>query len=293
MSALNSGYRIDGPPPIAPLYGLLQAAAAPVAGVRIVPDVEGGIERWGNGVTVFPFPSGTGEVFNACAPASEAEPKGEGSEDEPAPEFGTMTANLGVNCTASRIWNHDEFKARAVEVFSAIESSIVAREFLHGLKLTSQPYLSDGDGDFPNGDAVTNVKNGLSILETAIAETGRAGLIHMSPAVAVVLGGIGQGVNLEGGVIRTLAGTLVIPDAGYVGGSTPTGHPEGEWMYATGPIDVRRSAVVVLPELPSQAVDRVTNKTVYRVERDYLVDWDTVLHAQVLVDVCQDSCEAS
>lgn len=291
MSTSFVGPRIDGPPPIAPLYGLLQAAAAPAGGVRIVPDADGeGVERWGNGVVVSPYPTGLGDVFDACAPASTFEAKAIGDEDVPNPEFAAICAYLPVTCQARGIWNHDEFKARAVEVFSAVESALVSREFMHGYRLPSQPFLADGEGVFPNGDTVTSVRNGIALLEEAIAETGRAGVIHTSPSIVSALGGIGQAFNTEGGVIRTTVGTLIVPDAGYVGGSQPTGHPAGEWIYATGPLDVRRSAVIVNPETPSQAVDRATNETTYRVERYYLIDWDTVLQAAVLVDRCQDGC---
>ena len=55
-------------------------------------------------------------------------------------------------------------------------------------------------------------------------------------------------------------------------------------FVATGPIDIRRGDVEVLPPVIRQTLDRRTNVITYRVERDYLVDWDTVLQAAVLVD---------
>ena len=82
-------------------------------------------------------------------------------------------------------------------------------------------------------------------------------------------------------------GTPIVVGTGYagshpVGSSVPTA--KQAWAYATGPVDVRRGDVIVNPPEIKQALDRTTNEITYRVERDYLVDWDTVLQAAVLVD---------
>ena len=247
---MTPGYwRIDGPPPSRPLYGLLQAALAPAAGVRVVPDTDAvGVERWGNGVIVWPYPSDTG-------------------------------------------------------VFEAVESSIMAREFLTGTQIGANPHLADGNGTFPNGDTVTSIKNGIATLEDAIAATGRQGLIHVPPSVIIGLAGNGFIIDNKTGVVRTINGTVVIPDMGYaVAGSKPPAHAAPgatqSWIYATGPVDIRQSEIFVMPSEPSQAVDRGSggatngrpNSVTYRVERYTVVDWDTVLQAAVLVDRCKDVC---
>lgn len=307
MTSIGYGppLRIDGPPPIAPVYGLLSAADAPAAGVRVVPDADSaGIERWINGVSVYPYPSTTGGTWDTCAPASEQDPKDDGEDTEfETPEFAAFTAYVSVTCPSYKVWDQDEYKSRAIAVFSAIESSIVAHEFMSGAKMGSNPHLSDGNGDFPNGDTAVGVTRGIALLEQAIAETGRLGIIHVSPQL---LSAFNEpwAFDQKTGVIRTLNGVPVIPDFGYAVGSTPIGHAAAgstqEWAYATGPVDVRRSETFVLPDNVSEALDRgpdigsstmgKANRITYRVERYYLIDWDTALQAAVLIDACKVGC---
>jgi hypothetical protein len=297
-------YRIDGPPPSAPLYGLLQAAEAPAGGVRVVPDTDAsGIERWGNGVIVWPYPNETGEVTDACAPGSNVHEKSFGNSSQPTPSFNPMTLDISVTCTTYKVWDHNAWIARARAVFDAVQSAIMAREFLTGAKIPANPHLADGNGTFPNGDTVTSVKNGIAILEDAIAQTERQGLIHVPPSIIIALATNGFVLDNTTKVVRTLNGTVVIPDMGYaVAGSHPPAHATPtatqSWIYATGPADIRQSEVFVMPDQPSQAVDRGSggattgrpNSVTYRVERYAVVDWDTVLQAAVLVDRCKDTC---
>lgn len=300
MSTVGYGppWRVDGPPPSAPKRGLLQAAAAPAAGVRIVSDVDSsGRERWLNGVEVYPYPPGTARTWDTCAPGSELVDKDDGDDDIPTPRFGAFTVYEPITCTAYRVWDQDEFKARAVQVFTVIEGAAVEREFLTGELLGLNPHLSDGNGTFPNLDAVTNAQNGLALLDGEIAKSARLGIIHMSPILAGILCNY-YIFEDKTGVLRTINGNVVIPGNGYVAGATPAGHPHPagteEWMYATGPIDIRQSEVFVMPDDVSQALDRgiggKPNSITYRAERYYLIDWDTTVQAAVLVDRCQAEC---
>lgn len=341
-------WRVDGPLPIAPLYGLLQAASAPAAGVRIVVDVEnqavsaaleqveaslarvnalcaagaseadilaavleavdvqsqfeaaGGVERWINGVEVYPYPPGPAHVWDACAAGSDAVEKDFGT-DLDHPQFGAMTVYLAETCTTYKVWDQAAFKARAIIAFSAIEGAAVAKEFLTGDVLGLNPHLSDGNGVFPNLDAATNPQNALALLEKEIAATGTLGLIHMSPQMITVLANY-KVLDDKTGVFRTPSGNVIIADAGYGAGATPAGHAAAtgaeEWMYATGPVDIRRSAIFTLPDDVSQAVERGSggastgrpNSITYRVERYYAVDWDGELQAAVLADRCKVTC---
>lgn len=298
--------RIDGPPPLAPVYGLLPAAEAPAAGVRIVTDLDsGGVPRWVNGAQVHDYPPGVGGTWDTCATGTSQTIK---EDDDPLllPEFGAYTAYLTEICTTYRIWSQDEFVQRAQMAFAAVESSIIARELMSGQGIPANPHLADGNGDFPLADVATSVINGLATLEQQIALTGKLGLIHCSPSVATIVRER-FAIDDKTGVLRTVSGNVVIPDAGYANTTlqTPTGHaaPHGtqEWMFATGPIDIRRDPVgapIVLPDNVLQAVERGTggadtglpNSVAYRVERFYLVDWDTQLQASVLVDRCYTGC---
>lgn len=290
--------RIDGPTPLPPPYGLLQAAAAPASGVTIVTDLDARqIERWLNGVAVYPYPSSTGGVDVTCDPSSAGRTPKDDGEAVPLPEFAPMTAYVPETCSSMGIGGEGEqaaFKARAVAVLGAVESGIVAHEFLTGARLgLINPFLADGQSTFPNGDSVTSVVMGLAYMEAEIARSRRQGIIHLSPQILIAARDRFV-VDDRGGVIRTINGTVVIPDAGYVDGATPLGHAAAtgtqEWIYATGPVEVRRSEVFTMPDRVDQALDRETNTITYRVERYYLVDWDTVVQAAVLVDPCTDTC---
>lgn len=307
MSQIGYGppYRIDGPPPIPPLWGLLPAAEAPAAGVRIVPDTdERGIERWMNGVQVFPYPPDTGDVFDPCAGSDVATTKGTGT-DLTHPQFGAMTAWIAETCTTYKVWSQEEYKSRALATLTAVESGTIAFEFMTGTRMPSQPFLADGNGLFPNGDTATSPLHGLTILERVVAQSRRQGLIHCSPSMATTLLGKGFALFDKSGVIRTINGIVVIPDFGYADGVAvaPLGHAtpasvNQEWMYATGPVDIRRSEMFVTPDNVVQATERGTggantgipNSVTYRAERYYLVDWDTELQAAVLLDLCTTEC---
>lgn len=294
--------RIDGPLPIPPERGLLSTAGAPAAGVEIITDVDDkGIERWMNGVQVYPYPPDTGDVYRNCGTGSEADEKNFG-EAVALPEFEPMTIYLAETCTSYKVWDQDAFKARAVASLEAVESFLITREFMNGTKLSAQPYLADGEGVFPNSDVATSPVHGLTLLEEQIALSGRQGIIHCSPMLATTLMGMGFALADKTGAIRTINGIVVVPDFGYAGKSQPTGHDEAgdtqEWAYATGPVDIRRTEIITLPEDVSQALDRGTggatnglpNSITYRVERYYLVTWDTEVQAAVLVDRCQSTC---
>lgn len=308
--------RIDGPPPLRPLYGLLQSAEAPAAGVRIVPDESfdlpeadtlatarelglphPGEERWINGVEVYPYPPDLGDVYDPCASGSNQTTKGYGTATT-HPQYGAMTVWLAETCTASRVWDQDEFKARAVATLSAVESAAVAHELMYGTRLGANPFFADGGGTFPLLNVATSARLALAALEDEIGKSGRAGLIHASPGVATILREQ-FALDNKTGVWRTVNGTVVVPDAGYTKGITPAQGPAGhpapglnqDWIYATGPIDVRRSEMFTTPNDVREALDRgvgatggLPNSITYRVERYYLADWDKEVQSAVLVD---------
>lgn len=330
---------IDGPLPLPPPYGLLSAAEAPGAGVRIVVDTsngpidvndlssdnetmeeaiarmqregslppQAGQERWINGAEVWPYAPHTGDIWDPCSPSTlTSGAKSFGDEDEgfENPKFASVAVYVAETCKSYRTWDQERFKARAVAVLMAVESSLLGRRLMTGEGSPLSPYLADGMGTFPNGDSVTNAANGLQLLEQAIGETGRLGLIHGSPMFATAIRER-FAVDNRTGFIRTINGTPLIPDYGYAhtSNSGPVGHAEPtgtrEWIYATGPVEIRRSEVFVLPETVSEALDRGaaggattgrSNTITYRAERYYLLTWDTVLQAAVLIDRCQSGC---
>jgi hypothetical protein len=261
-----------------------------------------GRERWLSGVAVYPYPVDTPDLWNACVPPSGGT-KSFGTGVTP-PEFPALTASLPITCTSQQVPDEAAFRGRAVQTLSAVESFGVAREFMGGattLGPDSAPYLADSAAVILNGGVATKPNHALQILEQAIGLTGRLGLIHCSPMMATALLGNGFVIKDVTGVIRTINGNVVIPDAGYIGvskpamGSAPTLNEE--WAYATGGVDLRRSEIFTTPDTRTEALDRGlgatnhrTNTFTYRAERYYVVNWDTELQATVLVDRCATDC---
>lgn len=290
MAGYGTAWPIEGPPPVRRRLGLLQAADAPAAGVRIVTDLDaGGVERWASSARVWPWPSTPASTWDACASSSQQDTK---DTDDPVdlPEFFAFDVYLAVTCSAVGLHNDATYRARASAALDVAEGHAVEHEFLSGERMTNNPHLADGAGTFPNANTSTDVVNGLALLEVALGD--RLGLVHMSPAVAVAASSRTV-VSPDGGVLRTINGTPVIAGSGY-DGRAPSGHTAKsgtkEWIYATGPVDVRRGAQRLVPDTLGEALDRETNTIRVYGERVYLVTWDTVVQAAVLVDRCATSC---
>ena len=293
---------IDGPLPSAPKYGLLQATNVTGSNVRLVTE---GQDRWGNGVDVWPYPQGAAEPFDPAQVGTSATPKGYGEDDLDRLVVAPFVVVFSDICTVASMSaggqiSPERFRARQVAVLGAVEGAAVEKELLTGGTIPANQHLADGVGNFPMGSTPTSVLNGLALLEMEIARSGRAGVVHMSPQLATVLSA-NYIIFDVGGVQRTVNGTTVIAGYGYVDGDTPTGHatPTGweEWMYATGPVEIRRSDVFTVPDTLAEAIDRGSGATegrpntfTYLVERYYLVDYDAVVKAAVLVDRCSSDC---
>lgn len=291
---------IDGPPPAPARYGLLQAAAALVPGVRFVSDDD----RWLNGVKALPYPQHLGATHSPFdTSGSSIKEDGEGADEQ---KFFPFTAYVADKCSAYRLDDDAAYQARIMTRFASVESPQVAHALLTGDGLpVGSPRLSDGEGEFPVGNTAVSLPQALGLLENEIARARRAGVIHMSPRAATLLAGTGhvfmldpQGRNAQD-VIYTRMGTLVIPDQGYVDGATPAPSPGShpapstnqEWLYASGPIELRRSDTYMNPPTLAEALDRglgatngEPNTITYRAERDYLISYDNLLQAAVLAN---------
>jgi hypothetical protein len=291
--AVGPEFAIDGPLPVKPRYTLVDATLITDPSPAVAEDVRS--ERWANGIAVHGYPQERGTGWGVCSDASPNE-KDTQEFPIPLPEFGPLTVYLTETCSSPYIRTPEDFKARALAAFAAVESGAVAREFELGEFVPGNPHLGDANLDVLNGGAATSVADGIAYLESAIAETHRQGTIHMPSSVASALSSRdgGNALHAEGGKLYTINGTLVIPDFGYTGAA-----PEGQtavsgsetWIYATGPVETLRTAQpIVIPEDISQALDRLNNTVEYRAERYYIPFWDTALQAGVLVDRCLDTC---
>lgn len=288
-------FAIDGPLPCRPRYNLVDSTLIS----RATPDVEEASEdeRWANGIAVHGYPQEVGSSWGVCADVSPEE-KGTQEFPIPLPLFGPLTVYVTETCSSPYIRTPEDFRARALAVFQAVESAAVAREFELGEFVPGNPHLGDADLTVLNSGAATSLTNGIALLEEAIADTHRCGVIHMTSATALALSTLGGGgvLQVQGGKLYTVNGTLVIPDFGYTG-NAPAGEAANtgteRWAYATGPVETLRTAQpVIIPENLSEALDRLSNTVEYRAERYYVPFWDTALQVGVRIDRCLADCAA-
>lgn len=187
-------------------------------------------------------------------------------------------------------------QANAENALAVVEQKAIEAEFWNGdiAKLLTSPndnrYLASAatiDLTPTSGTAV-KPRLGQAILEGAIGDspTGAEGVIHVTRDVASVLR-----LERDGGKsIRTNLGTQVVAGAGY-SRKGPSGAvaPNGtRWMYATGPVTVRRGSLHIVPEKVNQSVDVRVNTIKYFVDRPVSVTWSTTNSYAVLVDLSLD-----
>lgn len=267
---------LDGPIPVPPRYSLLVNA-------QLIDDLD---YHWMAGGAVYGWPQlEDGAAHNPCLGGTYEE-KIEGGIHA-SPEFGAFTVYVAETCTARGIGDEEAFSARAVTALNGLEAALVEHEFWSGDAMPANPYLADAT--LPNYASLGSLKplEALARLENAIGETGKMGLIHTDPGTATAWAS-GCMVERDGAYLRAIAtGTPIVVGYGNVGA-----HPDGTaapattagYAWATGPVQIRRSGIELLPGTLAAALDRQTNVVTYRAERHYLVDWDTELQAAVLVD---------
>lgn len=254
-----------------------------------------------NGIEVHGYIPDTGSVWGTCGATPSPAVKHEQGTANPLPAFGPLTLYLAETCQMRSIMlasgegpTNDAFKARAAVTFAAIESAAVAHEFWTGDDVVDNPHLSDANAAVVTTGPTSPIY-GLALLERAIADTARWGMIHMSPELAVVLSALGNGVLVpdRDGKLYTINGTQVVVDAGY-DGSAPDGETPAagtvEWAYATGPVELIRDAPIIVPGEIREALDRDSNSITYRAERYAIPYWDTALQAAAEIDLCQTTC---
>lgn len=271
--AVGPALDIDGPLPRAPEYSLLSIPGVLVGG--------GEEERWMNGVNVYGYPIATPTSWEPCSEGTFRTK--DDTTEEPLPRFDAVGLYIPILCSSISVgprW--EEFAGRAEAVLNATQSWGVERALAGGVDGSSNPFLGDSNVTVLGGGAVS-AAIGLSWLENAIGATGRAGMIHASPAVAAAWGFD----KLDtGDVLRTVNGTPVAVGGGYAGVSADGSDPAAgqDYAFATGPVEVRLSPVQLVGENLAESLDRSVNDVVFRAERFALATWDTALQAAVLVD---------
>lgn len=127
---------------------------------------------------------------------------------------------------------------------------------------------------------------GLSLIEGYLSSCyGGEGIIHVPSSALPILSAYDL-VQREGAVLRTLAGHKVaVYASNNRQGPDGTNPAAGStWIYATGNVFYRRSAIKATGTRPGDYVGRADNSTVFVVERTYVLDWDCC-HGAALVSL--------
>lgn len=276
--------RVVGPRPTARPYGLLSTPGTIIAQDDLV--------HFMGGVAVDGYPADLPRTHNPCATGT-SRVKDEG-DPPPSGEFSSFTVYLPVTCGGLGIGNEagaDLLRRRAIEVFEATEQYGVERELAFAdVDAADRPHLTGLEvADYLNAGAATGPVEALALLEQAIGQTGREGVIHADPGT----GASWTAHNLiaaTGGTMRTvIKGTTVIVGDGYIGAQPDAQGRDADplnddqnWAFATGPVRVSRDDIFA-PSL-REVFDHVTNGLTFRVERNYVAYWDTALLKGVNVD---------
>lgn len=276
MSVLAvAGYmRIDGPQPQERMHSLLT-----------VPNVliSEGDAHWKSGVSVWGYPEEVPELWEGCSEGT-FRTKDEGSA-APQGSFTSFVMYVPIFCSALGIGDPNAFAERAARVLRATQAFAVERALARGVMGLNNPYL--GDTNLVSLATGTTAQVAIGYLDNAIADTGRQGMIHITPAVAAMAGDA-LVTGAPGDPIYTVAGTPVAVGSGYVGtdpDALASPDANSDWVFATGPVQVRiEDAVTLVPEGVAEAVDRSVNDVVYRAEKVAVVSWDTALQVGVLAD---------
>lgn len=269
---------IDGPAPVAPPHSLVNTPG-------IVVSRDGGY--WMNGVNVFGYPEETPSLWSPCTDGTFSV-KDEGGP-MPNERFDPFAVYTPITCSTMGIGSAREFASRAEVVLEATLSMGVEQGLAQGLPdqtLNVNPYFGDANLDILTAGAVSP-SVGLSWLENAIGATGRAGVVHLTPAVASAVANLLCFEEQPDGSkwVYTASGNRVVIGDGYIGTDPDNGTSPGtgeDWIFATGPVEVRIGPLV-FNDL-AETLERTTNDVTFRAERHVLATWDVALQAGVRVD---------
>lgn len=269
---------VDGPPPVAPRFRLTETLA------NLGWERSADSDHWMLGARMWAYSADLPFAWDPCS-AGTFRVKDDGDPGA-TPDFGTFVAVVGETCSTLTVGvNQNAFAERARRVFDARESYAVEKELATGNALGDAfPKLQDAT--LLNSGTAVSSKAGLALLEDAIGATASGGIIHATPGTGSAWGEFR--LTESNGVLRTTVGTPVAVGDGYIGvtpdddaGALSTGQA---WAFATGPMEMRRGALTILPGDVREAMDRENNTVTYRAERPYLLTWDDTFLVAVLID---------
>ncbi|GAA0591559.1 hypothetical protein GCM10010174_03230 [Kutzneria viridogrisea] len=192
---------------------------------------------------------------------------------------------FAVFAAVDDLLGHDEPMVRAQlrQRFLCGEQAAVERIVRTG-EFGNWPHLASASVLVPDAPGV-DLCDAVGLLEQWLAETlGGTGVLHAPRTIAPRLA---QALCMvvSGPTAQTVLGSTWALGTGFTGGppnSEGTDHEVDDgslWLYATGPVTIRRSALIEPATWTTGAVDRATNRALLVEERIYVVDWPTTVAA--------------
>ncbi|MBM0227976.1 hypothetical protein [Micromonospora sp. ATA51] len=166
---------------------------------------------------------------------------------------------------------------RARRALGAVEQQSLEHYVWTG-EAGNDAYLADADTEVLAGAAAVPLEEGVGLLEAHIGD--RAGVLGALWAPRWTGGWFASKAlaRIEGPrLVAPLGNPIVFAQTTGVGAGGAAPAAGEAWLYATGPVMVRRSAVF-LPKL-AEALDRTDNEVFAVAERFYTVGWSCAVAA--------------
>lgn len=248
------------------LVTAVTAAAPPHSLVRSAVTTRDGDPNWTRGMHYVPELCGGYRAISDCT-AEEVDHDAAAGPSTPV-LYRPWDLQVQDPCGSTFGYREEEVTDRLRRAADGIESYAIARELWTG-ELTQQETAALG------GDAESNLyltkaptvlgagpvspKRGLGMLEAAVGDafSGQQAFIHVGREAQPHL----PDLLKTGQLLYTRIDNVVVADAGYTG-EPPDGTAAAanvSWLYATGPVIVRRSPLVVDPADGAQVIDVRTN----------------------------------
>lgn len=272
-------------PIVTPLpYGLMSVVQMPTDDVDKV--------HWRNGIQFQGTPCDPAQTTqDPCPAAGSGFVKPPTSDGIPTRGAQTFTVFAELECNPIGYW--PDADARITDLLTRGEARAVEETFWSGAinapttgitypHLASDEVVYDSTGvvllqtaaQVVTGWAV-DILQGVGLLEGALARCfGGVGVIHAPPEALSAMAEAHL-ISPRGGTMYTAAGIPVAFGSGYLttGPDGTPASPGNAWLYATGPIMLRRSEIRVTAT-PTQSLNRSVNTLTMIAERDYNIAWD-------------------
>jgi hypothetical protein len=219
---------------------------------------------WERGLTYAPEAAGGYRALSGCT--AQTVDYGAGGPP-PAPVlYQPWELEVEDPCSTTFGYTVQTITDRLRRAMDAVESYGIARELWTG-DLTAADAAAGGPDPNPSLDGGPTIlgagpvapKRGLGMLEAAVGDVlhGQQATLHVGREARPFFPELVKVGNL----LFTNIDNLVVADAGYPG-TPPQGTAGADgvaWIYATGPVVVRRSPIFLGPDAPAQTVDTSTN----------------------------------